>query len=243
MAPPKRNTGTGRWAIATFVLVHGAWHGGWCWKKVTPLLRAKGHEVFAPTLTGLGERAHLRKDSIGLGTHVQDIVNVLDYEDLQDVVLVGHSYGGMVISGAADRVPGRIAHAVYVDAHVPADGQSVIDILGFTRPGYETDQWLDPISTFGVEDGADLEWLKAKMTQHPTRALREKVALSRPLEEQAFSRTYVLAEEQPLGPTFRQTSDRLAADPRWRVTSLPTGHDIMVTMPVELTELLLSIAD
>jgi pimeloyl-ACP methyl ester carboxylesterase len=234
---------TRRCAIATFVLVHGAWHGGWCWKKVIPLLRERDHEVFAPTLTGLGERAHLRKDSIGLGTHIQDIVNVLDYEDLHDVVLVGHSYGGMVISGAADRVPHRIAHAVYLDAHVPVDGQSVIDILGFTRPGYETDQWLDPISTFGVEDAADLEWLKAKMTPQPTRALREKITLSRPLEENAFTRTYVLAEEQTLGPTFKQTSERLAADPRWRVTSLPTGHDIMVTMPVELTETLFGIVD
>src|SRR5438128_128006 len=104
--------------MATFVLVHGAWHGGWCWKRVTPLLRAAGHEVYATTLTGLGERVHLASPNVGLALHVQDVVGVLEYEDLRDVILVGHSYGGIVISGVADRVPERLRHLVYLDALV-----------------------------------------------------------------------------------------------------------------------------
>src|SRR5713101_4428932 len=111
--------------MATFVLVQGGWVGGWYWKRVTPLLSAAGHEVFAPTLTGLGERAHLAAPDIGLETHIQDVLGVLTYEDLSNVVLVGHSYGGMVITGVAERAPERLAHLVYFDAFVPTDGQAL----------------------------------------------------------------------------------------------------------------------
>ena len=105
--------------MATFVLVHGAWHGGWCWKKVAPLLRSAGHEVYTPTLTGLGERDHLLTRDIGLDTHIQDIVNVLEYEELTQVVLVGHSYGGMVVTGVAERAHERLRQLVYLDAATP----------------------------------------------------------------------------------------------------------------------------
>ena len=115
--------------MATFVLVHGAWAGGWYWKRVRPLLTAAGHDVFTPTLTGLGERAHLATPDIGLETHIRDVLGVLTYEDLSDVVLVGHSCGGIVITGVAERAPGRLAHLVYLDAYVPADGQSFLDLL------------------------------------------------------------------------------------------------------------------
>lgn len=104
--------------MATYVLVHGAWHGGWCWQRVTPLLRAAGHEVFTLTLTGLGERSHLANPEIDLNTHIQDVVNVLEYEDLRKVILVGHSYGGMVITGVTDRAAERLAHVVYLVARV-----------------------------------------------------------------------------------------------------------------------------
>jgi pimeloyl-ACP methyl ester carboxylesterase len=114
---------------STYVLVHPAWHGGWCWKKVTPLLQAKGHDVYTPTLTGLGERSHLAHPDVGLETHIQDILNVLKYEDLSDVILVGHSSSGVVITGVADRTPERIAHLVYLDAFVPENGQSMMDIV------------------------------------------------------------------------------------------------------------------
>ena len=113
----------------TYVLVHPAWHGGWCWKKVTPLLRARGHDVYTPTLTGLGERSHLAHPEIGLETHIQDVVNVLKYEDLGRAILVGHSSSGAVITGVADRVPEQVAHLVYLDAFVPADGQAMMDTI------------------------------------------------------------------------------------------------------------------
>ena len=117
--------------MGTFVLVHGAWGGGWAWRPtVGALLREAGHEVFTPTLTGLGERAHLASPDIDLETHINDIVGVIEYENLHDVVLMGHSYGGMAITGVADRVPERLAHLVYVDAFVPEDGQSLADLIG-----------------------------------------------------------------------------------------------------------------
>ena len=160
--------------MATYVLVHGAWHGGWCWKRVAPLLRAAGHEVYTytPTLTGLGERAHLLSRDIDLDTHITDIVNVLAYEELTDVVLVGHSYGGMVIAGVADRVPERVAHLVYLDAFVPRDGQAVHDIFSPEFAAHlqalalaEGDGWripAPPAASYGVTAAADLAWVAAK---------------------------------------------------------------------------------
>src|SRR5262245_30690572 len=122
--------------MTSLVLVHGGWEAGWCWRKVVPLLRDAGHEVFAPTLTGLGERKHLASPEVGLDTHVQDIVGVLESEELDEVILVGHSYGGMVIAGVAERVPERLAQLVYLDAFVPEDGQSTLDLL---PPEYQRD--------------------------------------------------------------------------------------------------------
>ena len=119
--------------MATFVLVHGGWAGGWQWREIASLLRAAGHDVFTPTLTGLGERVHLASPDVGLDTHIQDILMVLEYEDLHDVILVGYSYSGMVITGVAERAPERLAHLVYLDAYVPRDGQSLLDMLGPER--------------------------------------------------------------------------------------------------------------
>ena len=228
--------------MSTFVLVHGAWHGGWCWKKVTPILRAAGHTVFTPTMTGLGERVHLRNSDVGLDTHIQDIVNVFQYEDLHDVILAGHSYGGMVVTGVAGRIPERIAHIVYLDAHVPADGQSVIDLLGFTRPGYEVEQWVDPVSTFGVKEENDLAWITEKMTPHPTRSMRQRVSLPVPLEELPFNRTYVLAELEPLGPWFANNAAKYETDPRWGFVRMQAVHDMMVTEPQQTAGILLDAA-
>src|SRR5512145_2598725 len=115
--------------MATFLICHGAWSAGWAWKKVRPLLRAAGHEVFTPTYTGLGERAHLASRAITLDTHIADVLGVIDCEDLRDIVLVGHSYGGMVATGVADRAADRIARLVYLDAFVPGHGQSRFDLL------------------------------------------------------------------------------------------------------------------
>jgi pimeloyl-ACP methyl ester carboxylesterase len=115
--------------MATYVLIHGGWHGGWCWARVAPILRAAGHDVYAPSLTGLGDRVHLLSPSVRLETHIEDVLGVLSYEDLRDVVLVGHSYGGMVITGVADRAADRVSHLVYLDAFVPRDGECLLDLL------------------------------------------------------------------------------------------------------------------
>ena len=171
--------------MATFVLVHPAWFGGWCWKKVVPLLRAQGHEVHTPTLTGLGERAHLATPEVGLSTHIADVVNVMSYEDLGDVVLVGNSSAGKVITGVADRVPERIAQLVYLDAFVPADGQGIVDMLppdrrqtvealvqaegdGWLWPRFSPAPWEEIARTsWEIVDEADLAWVLPRLCPTP----------------------------------------------------------------------------
>lgn len=227
--------------MATYVLVHGAWHGGWCWRRVAPALRAKGHEVYTPTLTGLGERSHLLTPQVGLDTHVEDVINVFEYEDLREAVLVGHSYGGLVITGAVASLAHRVSHLVYLDAFVPADGDSLFSLIGGPRPEYLADWKLEPISTFGVTDPEDVAWLKAKMTPHPRKAMSDPVKVARPVESYPFRRTYVLAAGQPMR-AFPATAERLRANPAWKVIDLPTGHDMMVTMADELTSILLEAA-
>jgi len=163
--------------MATFILVHGGFHGGWCWKRLTPHLLAAGHAVHAPTLTGLGERSHLASPENNLSTHIRDILNVLIYEDLTDVVLVGHSYSGMVITGVADRAPERVIGLVYLDAFVPEDGQSLQDIF---RPASSQaaspevvllDGWRVPYPyrerPFGITSETDVRWVLDKITPQP----------------------------------------------------------------------------
>jgi pimeloyl-ACP methyl ester carboxylesterase len=244
--------------MTTFVLVHGAWHGGWCWRKLTPLLRAAGHEVYTPTLTGLGERAHLGNPEVRLATHVQDVVSVLEYEDLTEVVLVGHSYGGMVIAGVAHAVPERLAHLVYLDAFVPEDGQSMLD-LGpperresmTRRVREEGDGWqlpsLQPVpweqfvrDVYLVRDEAEVAWLAARLGPHPFKTITDPVRARNPVAA-AIPRTYVRCLQYP-NPAF----DHFAAQAQqpgsdWRYHALPTSHDAMVTMPRELADLLLGL--
>lgn len=146
--------------MATFVLVHGAWHGGWCWRRLLPLLRSAGHEACTPTLTGLGERANRHTPATDLATHIQDVVGVPEFEEPRDVALVGHSYGGLVIAGVAARVPERVAHLVYLDAFVPGDGQALLDLLpplvavGTREPSQREGDGIrippTPGNTFGV---------------------------------------------------------------------------------------------
>ena len=158
--------------MATFVLVQGGWVGGWYWQKLIPFLEAAGHEVYAPTLTGLAERASELSPDVGLDTHIQDIVGLLEEKNLQGVILVGHSYGGMVITGVVDRVPERIAHLVYLDTFVPRDGESMVDIsrivIWILRKQTRPDGWrVDPRGTFGVTTEPDLSWVRSKVTPHP----------------------------------------------------------------------------
>jgi pimeloyl-ACP methyl ester carboxylesterase len=244
--------------MATFVLVHGAWHGGWCWRKLTPLLRAAGHEVYTPTLTGLGERVHLGHPDVGLATHVQDVVNVLEYEDLSDVILVGHSYGGMVIAGVASAAPGRLGHLVYLDAFVPEDGQSMLD-LGpperresmTRRVREEGDGWrlpsLQPVpwdqfvrEVYRVTDEAEVAWLTARLGPHPFKTIADPVRATNPAAA-ALPRTYIRCRDYPNSAFDQFAAQAAAPGSGWRYHLLPTSHDAMVTLPRELADLLLAI--
>jgi pimeloyl-ACP methyl ester carboxylesterase len=236
--------------MATFVLVHGGWHGGWCWKKVLPMLQAAGHEVFTPTLTGLGDRAHLARPDVGLATHVQDVANVLEYEDLGGVVLAGHSYGGMVITAVADRAPERVAQLVYLDAFVPEDGQALVDLL----PAERREMFLERARAtgegssvpspapqiWGVTSDADLAWVRPRLLPQPLATFTEPLRLTRPAA--SLPRTYIACTGSPTAATFRPFVERARADPAWRYRELATGHDAMVTMPQELAGLFLEIA-
>ena len=234
--------------MATYVLVHGAWHGGWCWQRVTPLLRAAGHEVLTPTLTGLGERSHLASPEIDLSTHIQDVVNVLEYEDLYKVTLVGHSYGGMVITGVADRPTDRLAHLVYLDAFVPRDGQSLLGLVGepLGTPLREQAQAEGelvspfPLEAYGLTAEADLHWVGPKLVRHPFKTFTQPVHLT-DTGATVTPRTYIYCNQPAMGP-FGQFAERARTEPGWRYRELATGHDAMVTMPRELTDLLLEVA-
>ena len=244
--------------MATFVLVHPAWHGGWCWKKVTPLLRAQGHEVFTPTLTGLGERSHLAHPLIGLETHICDVVNVLTYEDLSDVILVGHSNGGTLITAVADRVPERLAHLVYLDAWVPEDGQATIDLtaINFPRETLETRVrtegygWLLPSlrpvpwdefvrDVWLVTDEDDRRWMVERLGPTPFKTFTDPVRRTDPRAE-ALPRTYIRCLQNP-SPAFDRFAEAARSTPGWRYRELATGHEPFVTMPRELADLLLEI--
>lgn len=231
--------------MARFVLVHGARHGGWYWKKVVSLLHAAGHDVFAPTLTGLGERVHLAHPGIDLDTHITDIVNVLVYKDVTDMVLVGHSYGGMVITGVADREPERVRHLVYLDAFVPADGESLIGLLPAERAArFEEDVrahgegWYIPFGSlerFGVTDAADLAWATPKLVPQPVETFRQPLRLQHGIPSSIPS-TYILCNQFP---GFVDIARRVRHQPGWHCYELPRSHNAMSTMPRELTDLLL----
>ena len=243
---------------ATFVLVHPAWHGGWCWKKVKPLLEADGHDVRTPTLTGLGERSHLGRPDIGLDTHIQDVVNVLEYENLNGIIIVGHSSSGLVITGVADRAPQRISHIVYLDAFVPEDGQSMMDLIppdrlkgmearvqtegkGWLLPSLAPVPWEKFIhDAWGVTDDADRRWMVARLGPTPFRHFTDRVHLANAATEK-LPRTYVRCLKWP-NPVF----DRYAATARqggvWRYRELATSHEAFITMPRELAGHLLEIA-
>jgi pimeloyl-ACP methyl ester carboxylesterase len=237
--------------MTTFVLIHGAWHGGWCWRKVTPLLRAAGHEVFTPTLTGLGERVHLLTPDVGLDTHITDVVNVLEYEDLREVVLVGHSYGGMVITGVADRLADRLAHLVYFDAAVPRHREALLAPFSeASRSSLEErvrtkgDGWKLPFSEhylneWQITDPKDRAWLLRHLVPHPFKSFQDTVGFSES-KIATIPRTYIWCSE-PRGETQRPTAERVNTETGWRFRELATGHDAMVTMPRELADLLLDV--
>jgi pimeloyl-ACP methyl ester carboxylesterase len=232
---------------ASFILVHGAWHGGWAWQRVAPALRAAGHDVYTPTLTGLSDRAHLLSPSVGLSTHIQDVVALIEAHDLRDVVLVGHSYAGQVITGVAARVPDRIGVRVYLDAFVGDDGDAAIDLLPETVAGHYRESvagpgfgWLIPVrslSVLGVTEDSDLAWLTPRLTPHPWLSYTERLAVG----ESAGSVRAEFIECTDWLRVFKPQAAKAAAR-GWPVHHIATGHEAMVTAPEELASLLLAIA-
>jgi len=212
--------------MSTFVLIHGGWRGGWTFAPVARTLRGLGHEVFTPTLTGLGERAHLAHARPNLDTHIMDVANVLTYENLTDVILCGHSYGGMVLSGVADRLPERIAALVYVDAFVPDHGDAWWDLAG----DYFRKLAIDGSGEdgFGVTPPPGTD---PRRVPHPLAAFRQRIHLTgrwRNIREKMF----VYASNWDATP-FNSTYDRLKGEQGWIVKSLPTGHDVFGQAPDE----------
>jgi pimeloyl-ACP methyl ester carboxylesterase len=222
---------------ATFVLVHGAWLGGWCWKKVTPRLRAAGHEVFAPTLTGLGARAHLFNPEVGLDTHVEDVVAVLDYEDLTDVILVGHSYAGVVIAGVAQKAAHRLAELVYLDSFLPEGGKSLDDYLPAPHPSVDGRvKPLDPRAAFGVSREPDIAWMVPRLRDHPARTFSQPVDLSRTV---TLRRTYIQCSNE--FPCFVESAERARRQGFRFLELMSANHCPMVTQPDELVKILLAL--
>ena len=224
----------------TIVLVHGAWHGGWCWKKVTPLLQTAGYRVLTPTLTGLGDRAHLLTPSVDLSTHIRDVSALLEYEDLRDVMLVGHSYGGMVISGVADQAGAQIGHLVYLDAFLPEDGKALKDYAPLP-PVRQDAQWRTPPSgtpqQFGVTDAQDVAWAAARLGDQPTRTFTEPVRLTT-LEKMTLRRSFIRCTSAPF---FSEAAERAKRNGYHVREILTGGHDVMITQPEKLSGVLLQL--
>ena len=229
-APAIGKTGTAA-RTATFVLVHGAWHGGWCWQRVIDRLTAQGHRVFAPTLTGVCERSHLDSPSVDLSTQIRDVVNEIRWKDLENVVLVGHSYGGMVITGVAEQVASKIASIVYLDAFVPADGQSLADLGGKVDAGPFTAPI--PAARFAVNE-ADRAWVDSKMTPQSTACFTEKLKVTGAYQK-ISRKTYIRAMKFP---GFAGTLEKIRSDASWKTYIVDCGHDVMIDKPEELTNIL-----
>lgn len=242
--------------MATFVLVHGAWHGGWCYRDTAAALRAAGHLVFTPTHTGVGERFHQSGEAVTLETHIRDVCGTIEFEQLDQVILCGHSYGGMVITGVADRMAERIKALVYLDAFIPDDGDSLMGLLPKALP---PEVW--PVFVNGFRDAAranncglmspipaevfnikaeNRPWVD-KLCRPQAIATFDAALLVTGAHQKVTSRTYILADGWDPSP-FRYFAKQCEANAEWRVVKLPCSHDVMVDMPQELAAELMKLA-
>ena len=233
--------------MTTFVLVHGAWHGSWCWKRVRKALQAEGHDVYTPTLTGIGERSHLLSRDVNLDTHIDDVINLIQWEELNDVVLCGHSYGGCVIRGVADRIGARIAKLVYLDAFVLENGES----LHSTLPPEQRNLQLDltkqhgdgwkvppiPAQVFAV-NAADAAWVDRQCTMQPIATFQQPLLLNNKTEPKTPT-LFILASGWNDSP-FNAFYER-ARVKGWKTLEIACGHDVMLDKPAELTRALLAV--
>jgi pimeloyl-ACP methyl ester carboxylesterase len=234
--------------MATILVAHGAWSAGWAWRKMRPLLRAAGHELLTPTYTGLGERGHLANPSIDLETHIRDVLGVLEFEDLHDVVLLGHSYGGMVATGVADRARDRVAKLIYLDAFVPQDGQSMLDLhppearRSLIEPTRETGEgWRIPPRPVPPDtSAADIAWIMARRLPQPIKTFESKLRQRSPMPPP--ERSYIYCKRCAPGDIFRQFAERAKASPDWRYCEIDASHSPHVTAPEALAALLHDLA-
>lgn len=233
--------------MAVFVVAHGAWSAGWAWKKMRPLLRAAGHEVLTPTYTGLGERGHLASPSVVLDTHVQDVVGVLEFEDLRDVILIGHSYGGMVATGIADRARDRVAQLIYLDAFAPADGQSVFDLQPapardrMREAARAGDGWRIPPNPMPPDTPeADVAWAAPRRLPQPLKCFEDRLRVSAAL---TLPRSYIYCQRNGPGDVFRQFLARAQSEAGWRAYEIDASHNPHITAPDALLALLLTIVN
>ncbi|MDP9968874.1 pimeloyl-ACP methyl ester carboxylesterase [Variovorax paradoxus] len=231
----------------TYVLVHGAWHGGWAWEMVRPLLERTGARVFTPTLKGLAERQGENGPGVTLATHIDEIVDLLDTNQLKEVILVGHSYAGFVVAGVCDRTPDRIGHVVFVDAFVPESGQNLYD---FIRPASRVQQmraevrdkgqgykaFAPPAAAWGLT-GDLADEVNRRMTPHPSNTFEDRLILRRAGPYAVAKRTYIDCQ-QPASLSFAELKARLRVDKRWRYLAAPAGHELMLSHPQLTAELL-----
>lgn len=232
-----------------FVLVHGSWHGGWCWREVAAHLRAAGHPVYTPTQTGLGERRHLMSDTITLDTFAEDIANVIRFEDLHEVVLVGHSFGGNAVSGVADRIPERLHHLGYLDAMILQNGEAAFDVLtpevaaARTKAAQAFDGGLSApppkAEAFGILDAALGAKIEPLLTPHPMSANLAPLNLRHPIGN-GVPKTYILCTD-PIYPALAASRDFVRKE-GWPIVEIATGHDAMITAPRQTADILLSLA-
>ena len=226
----------------TFLVCHGAWSAGWAWKKMHPLMQAAGHRLVTPSYTGLGERSHLAHPAVDLEAHIQDMLNVIKYEDLRDIVLLGHSYGGMVATGVADRARDRITQLIYLDAFVPRDGQSLFDlnevaIAKMREAAYDTDGWrVPPMPTPPDTSAADVEWLMERRVNMPIKCFEQKLKLHN--GELTLPRSYIYATRITPADTFGQFAKRTKNEAGWRYFEIDASHAPNVTAPEALMALL-----
>jgi pimeloyl-ACP methyl ester carboxylesterase len=230
--------------MTTFVLVHGAWGGSYAFREVRRRLFAAGDEAFTPSLTGIGERSHLTGPHIGLDTHVTDVVNTVLYEDLDDFVLLGFSYGGMVVTGCLDHIGDRVRHLVYLDAFVPADGQNVPDITGRPLPEADLDpgsSWLLPAIPRQLDTPEQTAWADRRRSLQPIGTFRQPVRLSRPVDEWPFPRTYIKATADPTegaDSPFWRFAHHARQSAGWSYHEIATNHLIPLSRPAELVGIL-----
>jgi pimeloyl-ACP methyl ester carboxylesterase len=227
----------------TFLVAHGAWSAGWAWRKMHPLLSVAGNRLISPTYTGVGEREHLASPSNDLETHIQDILSVIKYEDLQNVILIGHSYGGMVATGVADRASERIAHLIYLDAFVPRNGEALIDLVPpqarqqMQERVKAGDGWrLAPNPTPADTSEADVKWIAERRLPQSFKCFEMPLRLSN--AETTVPRSYIYCKRVSPGNTFGPFAERAKNEPGWRYYEIDASHSPHITAPERLAALL-----